>query len=188
MRTNYIRNFVIAVLTFSLLGVIGFIIWQKHLETMFNATIFKVTYQFMLMVLLGGPVSLFFKEYARERELRENKKSIQRKLYSDITKAYNSAKKVRRLIRAKALITNDSKTDGEGFKLRIVKRGPYEEQMEALNDIQLKFEFFRHEVESSPDLYKASNLSKHLRTIEKYLGKIVSEYESSLREFSGDPL
>jgi hypothetical protein len=86
----------------------------------------------------------------------------------EVIQAYNEAKKVRRLLRAKA---RDKST-----KDALVLTQPYGEQMLILLDTQLDFEALKTQAQSNLQLFPAnSGVETELASIEKYLNKIVDE-------------
>lgn len=195
-KSSYSRISIIAAIVFSLslISIGVFIAYQKWLSENLNTEIFKLSYQFLLIVVIGGAVSLIFTEFSKTREqIRKDKekqessdnliRDLQRKFYNDFIQAYNSAKKIRRLLRARARIKSDN-------KLIEIRRLTYDEQMQSLIDVQLKFEFFCEEVKGNPSLFpivfeetETETLFTKLEKIEKYLNVIVDEYENCYSSF-----
>lgn len=174
------------------IGVVAFIILTFTLTPSFFPDVFKLTYQFLLLVVFGGAVSWLFTEYSKKREEKQKAKERQqekraedkalvRKLYSDLIQAYNSAKRVKRLLRATAQCLSPNQND-DAIMIAIE---PYHKQMQALIDIQLQFETFKEEVEINPALSSENaeletlqeTLKRNLDSIEDYLNDIVDEYE-----------
>ena len=92
---------VILVVTLPL--VIAFIIWPHRVEEVIvHDKVFELTYQFLLIGVVGGALTIFYQSIQRQRDAREAERGLQRQLLMDVVQAYNGAKKVRRLVRAKA--------------------------------------------------------------------------------------
>ena len=204
MSERGIRNLAIAA---TLLGVVGaacFLLRRDWLEQALHSEVVGGTYQFFLVVMLGGGVSWFYRELIRVRELKERDeaKARERKereqaefleLYSDLVRAYNESKAVKRLLRAKAW--------REGADGDILLTEPYNELLERLNGVQLTFEALKRHVEGRnrlfakvDDLYETEEtdgtkdtLYGDLDRIEKYLNGVVKEYETALRPFPEAP-
>jgi hypothetical protein len=86
--------------------------------------------------------------------------------------AYSSAKRARRLFRARA----GAIPSGPG----LVKSQDYDRFMETVNDVQLQFEGLKSDVKSSKQAFSiAADLESMYQTIESYFGCIVKEYEQS---------
>lgn len=185
----------------AIVGIIFFILFNKNLQDFLGTEIFKLSYQFLLLVVIGGAVSLIFTEYTKakeqrlkdtekdeERKLKEKEKwesknneerILQHKFYNDFIQAYDSAKKIRRLLRSRArILSQDAGTNSEAIVIKTLR---YDEQMQVLTNVQLQFEFFCEEVQSNRHLFSGvdelKNLSQDLKKIESYLNKIVGEYE-----------
>jgi hypothetical protein len=204
-----------AVAGLSFLFTICFLLWPTELKERLGDDVFKLTYQFLLLVVIGGALSVVYQEFqhrrddeatkfqqrrddeakdlqrrrddeAKQREQdaarREAERVLQRQFLGDVLEAYKAAKKVRRLLRAKA-----RKYIPE-TRVALVDAKPYEEQMLFLLDIQLDFESLKRRAKSisrSPPIN--TELAVKLESIEKYLNHIVDEYSDHFSEFTGQP-
>ena len=172
--------------------MVSFIIWQDYFKSKLDIELFKLSYEFLLIVVIGGAVSFLFTVYIKLREevktenetqetKKNEKKALQRKFHLDFIQTYNSVKKIRRLMRARARMkSNDNAHD---WKI-ITKR--YDEQMRILITLQLQFEFFKEEIESNTDLFEVDNKPEficNIKKVQSYLNKIVSEYEDCYKDF-----
>lgn len=120
----------------------------------------------------------------RNKEIEKKYLSIYQ-LYKDLVDAYNSTKRLRRVLRATAIRFME---ESQGVKIKGVLRHPYDEQMEQLIDTQLHLEFYARYVESNLHvLDDIQSITPYLKTASKYLSNIVSEYEESWSVFSGEP-
>ena len=189
-----------------LVGVISFFDLERLFEideAKLKLELLKISYQFLLLVVLGGAVSWLLKRYetaraSKERELRdernrqetaradeERRQAEVRRLFLDthsaLVAAYNSAKRVRRLLRARAI------TESPGGD-SLVRREPYDTLLEALVDAQLTFESQIHRIEANKDVFAGLSEDdiESLKSIESYLGKIIKEHGSLLRHFGAE--
>jgi hypothetical protein len=174
----------------AIIVVAVFIGWPKPIKDRLDGEVFKLTYEFFLIVVLGGALSLLYKRLEDERKKdaakdewrrtqRDSERNLQRELRTEVVRAYHNAKKIRRLLRAKAReYLPDTVTT-------ILHPDPYNQQMELLIDTQLEFEFFVDRVRSNPGLFSgAANLLTNLEKVERYLNQLVGEYEDSRSIFS----
>jgi hypothetical protein len=180
---------IVIVVAGSVIGVLAFIAFPELLKPRMDPKIFELSYEFLLVTVIGGVVSLVYKQFEAERAQREKQLEMERvrrdaerklraDLHADVVRAYNSAKKIRRVLRATAIERSPDAADPR------VHPGPYNEQMQALIDTQLDFEAFVHRVRSNPTLYAAApSLKAALTRVEDYLSKIVTEYEGSFGVF-----
>jgi hypothetical protein len=77
--------------------------------------------------------------------------------------------------------------DENGKSLKSVFIEPYDFYLEKLSKIQLQYEFFRYQVKSNPEIFpEASELENSLKSLDKYLGNIVFEYQERRRKFTSD--
>jgi uncharacterized membrane protein YgaE (UPF0421/DUF939 family) len=162
----------------------------------------KLTYQFFLLVVIGAAVTLLFSEYtrakqrrdedkSREREHNAAKKEIYRKFLIDYESAYNSAKRIRRLLRAGSRLIQSNESNFPEKKSIpekiMIDKNAYQEQMKALINVQLDFEYL--EKLAGTDFFlgvpEQKSLISNLDSIEKYLNKLVDEYEHCYEIFSG---
>lgn len=171
-----------------LIGVLLFLIFGSQIKRHVEEKVFDSTYQFFLITIVGGGVSLVYEAYRRERELRERQKEIQRNLRSNLISSFNSAKQVRRLLRARAV-----RIDSDAGKELVLGR-EYSKQLDKLIDAQLSFELAVHVVKSEPGLFEgassgdtALDLAAKLESVEDYLNEIITEYEKSYKTFTGNP-
>jgi len=163
--------------------------------------VMKALLQLGVVAGAGTVVSILVFEYQRKRhkldkieeELRrdikdQSNRDIEDRAYCvDLIKdtmgkaisTYNSVKRCRRLMRAKALIGNvpeDRKFNSTNLKLNLEE---YDKQIEALNEDQLELEALKREVGTSSRIFDNINgIYQQLEKMEKYLGNIMDEYES----------
>ena len=191
------RNILTAIsLTIGLgiVGVIAFIVGRSALEAWLGVEVFKLSYQFLLIIVIGGAISLLYSQFAKRqaeankikeeaRAIKSERKALQRKFRTEFLQSYNAAKGIRRLLRAKARAI----TEVNGAKVEMIVVSPYDKQAQQLVHVQLQFETLKEEVESRKDLFSGvpelQDLYAKLGTIESYLNEIVGEYEDKFNLF-----
>lgn len=137
---------------------------------------FEITYEFLLVTVVGGLLALLYKQLDVRREQRRDL----REMYSEILGAYNRAKSVRRRMRARL-----------GTAKAINKETPiaadyYEEQIEVLSNAQLTFEVYVKRTKGPLWFWRARHLAENLEEAQSYLNGIVKEYEEKLATFSAE--
>jgi hypothetical protein len=194
--TAKIRNTALSVTIISFLLVVAFIISPNFFKSRMEDEVYKLTYQFLLLTVIGSAITFLFtfyvklrEEAAKQKELEETrtkeKKSLQRKFYNEFIQAYNDGKKIRRFLRARVRKISTANPNQETI---LLKTDRYDELMKELTVLQLKCEFFCDEVSSNPDLFASGDvkrLSENLTKIQEYLNQIVDEYENCYRSFPG---
>ena len=170
---------IISIITLSAIGIFLFIKQPDLVKSYIsNQTVFNVTYQFLLVTVLGGAIAYLYKLIEIGREQRR----YLREMHQELLDAFNKAKKVRRELRAR-LGTKD-KIDPS---VRI-EAEEYEKQMERLGDSQLVFEVYAKRAKDSWLWFQgASDLSEALSELEGYLNVILKEYQKKFITFKGNP-
>lgn len=151
----------------------------------------KISYQFLLIVVVGGAISLLFNLYSKSREeklkikekeeIREKElKALHLKFYKEFIDAKNEVKRIRRFLRARCRIT--SQTDNQS-ECVLIETKRYDALLQELILIQLKFEFFEDELIANPNLFSGHNLSDLIRIIKEYLNDLITEYEDLHKEY-----
>jgi hypothetical protein len=160
--------------------VIIFIKWPEATKQFLgnDPELFKLTYQFLLITVIGGGVALLFKQLDRLRAMRQSL----REMHAELLEAFNQAKSVRRHLRAQLgtvlAVQPDTKIAVE----------LYDDQMESLSDAQLTFEVHaKRASDSSLWFWGKPELSQPLGKVESYLNDIVKEYQEKRAGFSGAP-
>jgi len=166
----------------SVLGIICFLLWPAELRERYGDEVFKLTYQFLLLVVIGGALSFLYQEFQHQREQREAELVLQRQFLADLLEVNHAAMKVRRLLQAKA------REYVPATKVTLLHAKPYEEQMLALIDVHLDFQSLESRAESISLSHPiTAELAANLRSIDKYLSDIVSEYADHFSAFTGQP-
>lgn len=141
-----------------LAGVFLFIAFGNQIRKHIDEKLFESTYQFFLITVIGGSVSLVYEAYRHEREAiererenereeRERQREIQRNLRTTIISAYHDLKKLRRLLRAQSIRLEPS--TGE----RVILAAEYNKYLEQLIDAELAIEQASRIAQSEPQLF-----------------------------------
>ena len=171
------------------LGSLVFLIFGNCLKPYLDQDVFRSTYRFFLFAVLGGGLTYWLKELSLERQeqlknLSEERQNRQEKLvreeerlaaderwlreiHEELHQAYNKAKKVRRVLRARGVAKDGT-----------VVLAVYSSLMEELMDAQLVFETYAKRIIFTELWFSdAQDLEKALLKIEGYLNQISKEYQ-----------
>jgi hypothetical protein len=124
----------------------------------------------------GAAVSWLLSEYRREQEKDEAQREFYRKFLKNFLFAYNSSKRIRRILKARALHPDKSK----------IKVESYNEQMITLIDVQLRFEYLKKEVENTDLFLSVRDMALDLYSIESSLNYVIDEYEKTYPMMNGN--
>ncbi len=153
----------------------------------FKLEIVKSLLQLVVVVIVGGVVTLSFRllEARRQDERRIEEERRERYQLSSETRmdylkrvggAYRTAKAVRRRLQSAQISV---KFTDVGFLSR-GQIGIYKAEMRKLNDAQLQLEELKIEAEYHPVFQMAKDLPRMLRSMESYLRKVLSEFEANI--------
>jgi hypothetical protein len=143
----------------------------------FRLELLKGVWQFFLVAVLGGAVGLFFKLQEREGEQRAARKESLLRTRADLVKAYQKAKKIRRLLRSSAFEYTDEH--------KVVRRSEYNSLLGQLIEAQLEFEYYVELVEPDRQLFSPPDaLKARLKCVERYLHEIIGEFEDAWEKFA----
>jgi hypothetical protein len=177
----------LAVLAISTLGAIWLICdlvrFPKFWQTRLGDDGYKLFFQFSLITVVGGVISMVVAELKREQERREARREALWAFHTTAVSAYNEAKKARRLLCATAI---DSSA-------KLVRPDQYLPIMIQLEDVQLKFESLKRQVKFGPHLFSGSSkvrLRGYLKSLEGFLRDVLKEFETATFSStgSGEPL
>lgn len=170
---------ILVIIALAIGGVVAFLVWGAVLKTKIDEEVFKLSYQFLLIVVIGGALSLLYQQFSAEQALDERRTALLRQMHSELLTAYNVAKRARRALRAHvgSVITQDSRIIAE----------KYDEQMDRIMDAQLTFEVYGKRAGDRLWFESGNVLANQLRSIEEYLSKIGKEYEKQRNSFTGTP-
>lgn len=181
----------IAILLAGILFLAILILLHDRFVQEFGGDFFKLTYQFVLIIVLGGVVSLVYREFSREQdnrykerireqEKRQEKKKLLLAFHDNLVEVYNDTKRIRRLTRARVRCKPKGEPKSQEVEDLRIDLARYDEYMQSLVNGQLKFEYFKRQVESNEKLFGSSpTLLTNLKSMEGYLGDIIDEYERS---------
>jgi hypothetical protein len=147
---------------------------------------YKLLLQFLLVVVLGGGVTLIYQAFNRhadqrlerlqhEKERAEALRETRQRYLHDLIGHYNAVKRARRLLRAKALTSEPALLD------RRVRVGEYDELLMTVLDAQLAIETMARAMRAEGSLFAGEqDLTASLSTAEAYLRALITEYEEVL--------
>ncbi len=140
----------------------------------------KLSIQLFLVVLVGGIV---VQKYNRSRARKDAVNEFRRATLRDLSRAYSDVKGVRRIIRAKCepLPGAQTNTANDCVPIKV-----YDEHIATLNKTQLDLEILGREFKIIKEVFKETNkLRSYIENMEKYLGEIISEYETQVKNHRG---
>ena len=198
-RSGKMKIIVVALIIISVtLFVVSYFIWTATAaqSTSTNLTSFRIELAKSLLQLgsiaiIGGGIAAFIKFYLdgdlRARELQRQDTQRKLDLYNDFIDrsgtAYREAKGCRRRLRSTGLTRKFGASPG---KLSELQGKKYYEESLNISEIQLRLEQLKIESRTHPDLAQLLHIAKskssntaydQLRSMEKYLGRIVTEFE-----------
>ncbi|MGQ0650050.1 MAG: hypothetical protein ACT4P7_21075 [Gemmatimonadaceae bacterium] len=136
----------------------------------------KLTGQVVLVTVIGGVI---LQEYNRRRDQKSERRERRNRMIGILVESYSSAKRSRRLLRAKCRATPPAVGAADGLHL---SRVTYEEQMGSLNDVQLSLEMLIHDFMTFPETFKRQDeIKRAVERMENYLGTLITEYENGHR-------
>ncbi|MCP4549208.1 MAG: hypothetical protein GY835_22370 [bacterium] len=184
MRWKHATSFMIAIAALAAFSLAAlFAMNWRSLESEIGPTVFRLAFQFLLFVILGGGVSIILRKFAFDREVREAQRSLRLTIYQNLVQAFHRGRSVRRLIRARALVFREVDTP-QDVETRYILKDPYDRQMVILNEVLSDFELHRHEILAHKDEPNTAEIARHLEIIEEFPGAVVREYQNKLRHFS----
>ena len=137
----------------------------------------KVTGQAIFAAIIGG---IIVQEYNRLRERSAAINEFRKTILRNFIHSYVGAKKSRRLLRSRCRLCDG--TEGSDSQLEI-SRLAYDEQLGSLSETQLELEILVHELNTFSEAFsKRNEIRRFIVKMESYLGTLITEYESSLRE------
>ena len=196
------KNVVTFILIAGVVLLLLFIVFKNEMLRLLNEDLFKISYQFILLTVVGGIVSLVLENYSREQNVRRDKQvrqeekrykeqireqervTVRNKIllsfHDTLVETYNETKKIRRLLRARARRKSPSGDSNIQINMK-----EYDLLLQGLINAQLKFEFCVRQVKSNESLFGSNPaVLKNLQLIESYLNKIVNEYEDNFANLS----
>lgn len=142
-----------------------------------DGTIHHELFRFSLTVVVGGVIAFVFRMAEARRQVKDARQRDLRDFYRRMLAAYNEAKKIRRLLRAR------SHASDSGIQIR---REDLDELMDSLQSAQLDFEALRREAEASRKLVSDNKLlEKPMARAQHYLREVLKVHEAM---GPGDPV
>jgi hypothetical protein len=138
----------------------------------------KIAIQLVLAGVVGG---VLVQEYNRGRARRAAANEFRKQVLRSLIAAYSDVKKVRRILRARSTRCHHRADRPIGLP-----GAAYDAQMTEINDAQIRLEVLARELKVFKDLFQdMSGLTRCIVGMEKYLKRVVSEYERSRKEPNG---
>lgn len=153
-----------------------------------GAELFRTILQVLAIVIFGQVVSLVATSLSRERKRMDSLFEFKRGILGQLNSTYASAKRVRRLLRARGLVFRTDEvplTLDEHFPEAVaIERDPYDQYLQELVDIQLTIETIGREVVASRFAFRDPRaIEMGLRSMDDYLNGILHEYQFLFSRF-----
>jgi hypothetical protein len=169
------------------LAVAMALIFVKDAHEVFNhEKSFEVALQFVFVAVLGGAVAFLYnnaearrndnqKEIEERHKRRDTRISALEEFHRTLVDVHHRFKKVRRLLRASSFVGMDGQ--------HACERRQFEELMRELEDVQLKAEGLREEVDIRQELFGASRseLKENLSGAEEYVATLLAQFENQFK-------
>ena len=129
-----------------------------------------------IVTVAGALLTYLTSEADRRRSDLGARQKVLTETLNRITSSYNSSKRARRNARALGLLS-------AGERMTV---DAYDKCMADVNDAQLELESIGDDVRGNTrDFPSGAEIAKHLDAMERYLGKMVSEYEEKRPTLAG---
>lgn len=166
-------------------------------EGSFGIEIGKALLQIISVGVVGTILSSLLARYGywredtiRNNELKriseENRNQFRKDILHQLNEIYSEMKNNRRMLRAKAFTMSYSvalETDDAKVALDI-----YDNVLEDINNLQLQLEILMKEIETNQNTFTNwTKIKTDISRMEKYLGKLVKEYEENRTKMFADP-
>jgi hypothetical protein len=137
----------------------------------------KALLQVGVVSIVGAAVSLLTFEYQRERQALEYREGLVKSILDRALIAHSDVKKARRLLRARAIVDDGG----------MVSATSYDLYLEMINNAQLALENLARDIETSAPAFRSLELADDVWSMENYLSKLITEYETYRGKFRGSP-
>ena len=132
---------------------------------------YKILYEFVVLIIIGGAVSSLYKRYATIRDRREHYRQLLKEFRKEAIAAYNQTKANRRLFRIK-IVSSSGTGDLQSSNIH-----KYEQLIEKLIEPQLSLEALKRRVSAELHFLPDHDVVEmELESAEKYLNKILDVY------------
>ncbi len=136
--------------------------------------LFKNALQLAIVVIVGGGIALLYKWVERSWETSREQADLRRRSMERLGDAYRAVREARRVLRACGIRGATGTAEGA---LTDAQLACYESQMTRISREQLKLEALRVESQHVPLGVDGAALGAEIGAMERYLGRLVTEYE-----------
>jgi hypothetical protein len=150
----WIALLILGVVALVVAGSLGWGLWRVDNPNPAQLELFKSALQVLVVAVIGNLASLLVQSSIKERDRAANTLELRKSASRRLIRSYMAAKKIRRQLRA-------------GRDVRLL--------FDRLNDVQLTLESMKKEVKVAPAFVQGHAIASGLSSMEKYLGKIISE-------------
>lgn len=178
--------FLAIVFILSIAGLIVLATWFDVSDKTFERTISDTLLKIISGTAIGTAATLFVSDYSRKQLERKNQDQFKKDVLQRLQALYAKTKNARRMLRAKGFTTQwYGKEDDDSC---LVKHSVYDHYMNDINESQLELEAIRKEIYVGKSIFSSpAFITENLKSMDHYLGKLISEYEKKLPNFNGEP-
>jgi hypothetical protein len=138
----------------------------------------RISIQLILVGVFGG---IFIQEYNRFSARKSAMNDFRRTMLRELSRAYSDIKGVRRMLRGKCQPISNTQSTGGGDCLLLAD---YDEHITIINSTQLELEILVRELRIIKEVFRnTKKLIDNINIMEKYIGKIVDEYEIESKNY-----
>jgi len=190
-RFNILGKKIIVFLTLVfVLSVAGLIILVRSSnveDKSFGRTISDTLLKIISGTVIGTTAAVLLSDYSRKQSERRNQNEYKKDVLQRLQNLYAKTKNARRMLRAKGFTTQWYGKENNDSCL--VKQSVYDLYMNDINQCQLELEAIRKEIFTGRSIFSGPvMITTNLKDMDKYLGKLISEYEKNLPNFKGEPV
>jgi hypothetical protein len=168
---NRVAHFLGVLLVLAVAGL--FFVATQYQVLDLPTEIAKALLQLVVVAAAGHVVSILITKANNQRQDLMRANELRHALLARLNKAYSDVKKIRRLARA-----SSERTPVATAPQLSIPKSAFHRYLQALNDAQLELELLARDVKTNEALFTdARDIIDHLDGMEKFLNRIVGEYE-----------
>ena len=171
-----------------ILSVAGLIVLANNSDLedkTFERTISDTLLKIISGTVIGTAAALLVSDYSEKQLERKNRDQFKKDVLLRLQNLYAKTKNARRMLRAKGFTTQWYGKEDDSC---LVKQSVYDLYMNDINGSQLELEAIRKEIDARKSIFSDPKLiTDNLKTMDDYLGELISEYEKNLPGFKGEP-